>query len=226
MKRRNKLDTRAIVMMLFGLVAVVAIMVQMRNSLPQPPTEISQLGQKRIGIVDSTFINLPYRFMIKMPDVSWQLEMLSQDTLLVPFQTDSPVNGQIRWLVKSERFDDTTLLATACIGILTDSNMDVENLTITLLNELIEKFEKNGGRVRILQPASSPAHQTLKGYYFAIVCPDDAEVDMPVMVCALLLRGELVYVLQFFTTESTYPEIRQELEKFVQRFYPLPSTIK
>jgi hypothetical protein len=242
MKRRRKLDSRAIVMLMFGLIAVIAIMVQMRRSLPQPPAELAALDGKRIGIVDSVYINRPFQFMIKRPNEHWQFEMLSTDSICQPITIDRQIYDHILWLVRGVRQSSATkedsftvtsigtatsdTLVIAKIGILVDSTgMASKELAISLLAEMIARYEADGARVQILQQVTSPAHQLLKGDYFALVAPDNI-TDKPIIIYSILPRGDLFYVLSFQTNDTVYPEVRQELEEFVQRFHPLPSTIQ
>ncbi len=229
MKPGKKMDNRALVMLLFGLFAVFAIMLQMRNSLPKPPPEIARLNGARIGIVDSTYINLPFRFMIKKPNGLWQFEEMALDTTVSAFSDSEKIAEQILWcigLVRTEDSDGTPPLASARIGILPrNEKTDANSFAINLLAEMIKTFQVNGGRARILQQVTSPAHQVLKGDYFAVVAPAESNVDWPVIVCAVLPRGDFFYILYLQTTELSYPAVRHEFERIVQRFYPLPSTI-
>jgi len=238
---RKKFDSRAIIMSLFGLVAVILIMVQMQNLLPKPPAEMSQLGNERIGIVDSVYINLPFHFMVKMPNHFWRLQHISRDTILTPLGDNVDVLDQMKWLVRASRevafIRDTTLaalpqnfdgsIALVQYGVFSNSfSSTATDMALNLLAEIIAKDETGGGRVRILQPVTSPAHSVLKGAYFAVVVPENTLLSMPVQILAILPRGDQFYCIKISTTEIAYPQLREEFEELVQRFNPLPSAVR
>ncbi len=221
--KKRQIDTRAIVMLLFGLVAVILIMLQLRRSMPKPPPELARLAG-RIGIVDSTIVHRPLHFMLKMPSNVWHPTILSKDTSFVTFRAAQPVLDQIAWLANCQRAGEDT--ASARIGVLRVAEPpDSHELAITVLAELLDRYEINGRRVAILQPVTSPAHQVLKGDYFAVKLPAVNGQASQILVVALLPRGNTVFVIQSQTTEQAYPQIRDELQDLVRRFYPLPSTL-
>ena len=120
--RRKTIDIRAIIMMSFGLVAVVLIMVQMRLSAPKPPAEIKKLAERRIGIIDSTYIHLPFLFSIKMPSRKWIISSIPHDTTLVPLQRNKSFDDQITWLMSSHRIEKKDTLAVTHIGVFATTN--------------------------------------------------------------------------------------------------------
>ncbi|MBN1480923.1 hypothetical protein EH223_00450 [candidate division KSB1 bacterium] len=223
MKSHLKIDVRAILMLLFGLVAVLAIMLQVQRMTPKPPPELAKLGSERIGVVDSTYINHPLRFAIKMPNRFWLLSVLTQDTVLNRLDSNQMLHDQIVWLLSSKRVEANDTLALCKVGgILLDREKSSTELAINYLAEIISKHEQPGVRVHVVQHVTSPAHQVLKGAYFMVNVPDVLGVTMPVRVVALLPRGERLYIIESKTTDAFYPVIREELQEIVQRFFPLP----
>lgn len=223
--RRRKMDIRAIVMLLFGLVAVILIMLQLQQSTPKPPPELAKLEGQRIGIVDSVYINRPFQFLLRMPNAQWHPSILTFDTTAAWLSDELPLQSQILWLLSMTRQQHNKTVAVARLGIVrVDAEPVAKELAIDYLAEIIANFEQNNERVRIVQQVQTPAHVVLKGAYFIVVLPD-AAVDMPVQIVALLPRNEFIYVISSETTEAAYPDYKNEIEEIVQRFYALPSNI-
>ncbi|MBN1559232.1 hypothetical protein JW998_03235 [candidate division KSB1 bacterium] len=223
---RKNVDIRAIVMLSFCLVAVLLIMMQWRRSAPRPLAEIARLEGRRIGVIDSMYIHLPFRFMIKMPDQRWRLTSLVHDTTLTSLVPDRPMEEQILWLLLSHRIGNADTLAMARIGVIrSDSERNSNAVALDYLAELIAAHERPQERLRIIQQVKSPAHQLLKGAYFVIVMPADAGICMPVWIAAFLPRGDWLYVIRLETTEASYPRLKDELQEIVQRFFPLPTSV-
>ena len=219
---KRKMDLRAIVMSLFALAAIIVIMLQLQRLAPKAPEVLEKLSSRtRIGVVDSSYINLPYAFIWTMPSNLWRLEILSSDTVLSPLVSDQAIEPQIHWLAAAQRRPETEIVAQCRIGVLSDSaHMPALDLALNLLSEVLQSLEGNSERATILQPVTSPAHQTLKGAYFIVVAPG---VNSPVVVRALLPRRDIIYVVECKTLQDDYQDVREELQEIIQRFYPLPA---
>jgi hypothetical protein len=218
---KRNVDLRAIVMSLFGLVAIIAIMMQLQRSLPKPPDVLERLPQEeRIGIVDSTYINLPFSFIWTMPTSHWRLKTLSKDTLLLSLTSDREIISRITWLVSARRLQETDAIAACKIGAFSNpAQIPTQDVAINLLAEMLNVYERDGVRVSILQSVKSPAHQTLNGSYFVILRP---EKNASVHVVALLPRANDIYVILSETSEDAYLQLRDEIQLMVERFRPLP----
>ena len=223
--RSKKGDARAIVMLLFGLVAIILIWVQIRQAEPKPPPEISRLAGKRIAVFDSTYINLPFQFLIRMSNRLWHLSALTADTVLLPIQPDQSIESRILWLLSAKRVEKSDTLAKCRIGVWAQAEGTAKSSAVNYLAEQISEHERGKVRARILQPVSGPAHAVLKGAYFVMALPPSGGVLMPVQIVALLPRNDLFYIIKIETTEKDYADLRNELEGIVRRFYPLPALV-
>ncbi len=220
---KRKFDIRAIVMSLFALVAIVAIMLQLQRTLPKTPHVVDELPHgQRIGIVDSSYVNLPFRFIWRTPNSRWRLHMLSRDTVLTP---QPSTRTHISWLVDATRLRHSKMAAKTRVGVMLNRpGASAEDLVIDYLAGLLQEYER-GERATILQSPTTPAHAVLKGAWFAVILPKSADIAMPVWVVAFLPRGDKMFIIQSETTENDYPLLRKELEEIVQRFHPLPSAL-
>ncbi len=221
--RRETDKTRQIVFLLFGLVAVIMIFLHLQRSQPQPPPELANMppGQ-RIAIIDSTYINLPFLFSIRMPNSKWHLEKLSTDTLLSPFDSTQAIANQGIWVARALRLSNSDTAAITIFAVLDRPlNMDVRNMSINFLAEIIANYESEG-RTEVLQPVTEPAHAVLKGAYFAVELPESAS-NFPVHVFALMPRKNMLYVIKSQTTAAHYDELYKELEHMVRNLKPIPS---
>ncbi|MBN1465511.1 hypothetical protein JXA02_07105 [candidate division KSB1 bacterium] len=224
--RCKSVDIRAIVMLSFSLVAVVLLMMHWRRSAPKPFSELARLEGRRIGVIDSMYIHLPFRFMIKMPNQQWRLSAVAHDTTLNRFVEEQLLGEQIVWLLLSHRLGNDDTLATARIGVIcSDGAMNSSTAALDYLAELIATYERPPERLKIVQQVTGPAHQLLKGASFVTILPADAGIRMAVWIVAFLPRGDWLYVLRLETTEASYPLLRNELQEIVQRFFPLPTSV-
>lgn len=221
--KKRKVDVRAVIMLLFALIAVLLLMLQLQRMTPKPPEEFAKLANARFAVVDSTYINLPLQFSIKMPNRFWELSILTHDTLVPRFNTPRNMDAHILWLLSATRIAQEDTLAVCTIGVMRcETGLTAADLAINYLAEMISAYEQPGKRIHIVQPVSSPAHQLLKGAYFMINLSDFSGIKMPVWLVALLPRGERLYIIRSKTTEIFYPLVREELQEIVQRFHPLP----
>ncbi len=220
---KRSFDIRAIVMSLFALVAIAAIMFQLQRTLPKTPQVVDRMPQgRRIGIIDSSYVNLPFQFIWRMPNNHWRLRMLSQDTTASPVM--SPLPGKVLWLAAAQRLQHSEVVAETRVGVtLNPKGLSAKDAAIDYLAALLQEYEKKE-RALILQPTTTPAHAILKGAWFAVILPESAEIEMPVRVVAFLPRRDKMFVVQSETTGKDYPLLREELEEIVRRFHPLPST--
>ena len=184
--RSKKGDARAIVMLLFGLVAIILIWVQMRQAAPKLPAEVSRLDGKRMAIFDSTYVNLSFQFLIRMPNRYWQLSALTADTALISVGQDLSLENQILWLLSGKRAEKSDTSAMCRIGVLSQAERTAGSLAVNYLAEQISEYEQDNARVRILQPVTERAHAILKGVYYAVVLPSSSEIQMPVRIVAVL----------------------------------------
>lgn len=217
---KKGIDLRAIIMSLFVLAAIFLIMLQLQRIKPTGPEVIQRLPRgERIGIVDSSYINLPFSFLWTMPNNNWHISMLSQDTLAPSLLSVAPLLDQFDWIAAAIRSEGSETLATCRIGVAAvDSNETAHDLAVNILAELLAKLEAGNERATILQPATSPAHQILKGAYF-VAAPAGDKVHFVV----LLPRKNKMFILFCRVLEKEYDLLREELQEIVQRFHPLPS---
>ncbi len=215
--------TRQIIFLLFGLLAVVLIFLQLQRTKPQPPAELAKLPPgKRIAVVDSSYINLPFLFSIRMPNSKWQLKMLSSDTLLTPFDSTKNIAEQTLSVARAIRLANSDTAALTTFAVMSRPvDVDIRDLSIDYLASLLQRY-KSYGRSEILKPVSEPAHSVLKGAYFAVRLPDAAD-EYPVRVYALLPRKNMIYLIQSKTSDSYYDELYTELEYLVRNIKAIPS---
>ena len=222
MKRR--LDIRAIVMSLFALLAIVMIMLQLQKSMPKAPPVLEKMtAGQRIAVVDSSYINLPLKFIWTMPNAFWRLSIISSDTL-PPLLDDSALFSEILWLVQAERRQNGESLLRARIGVFAhETDKTASDIAVSLLAERLADLEKGGARATILQPVSAPAHPLLKGAWFVLQGPDDAVNTVQLVV--VLPRRENRFILSCDSNTNSYNHYRDEIEVLVQRFYPIPRKV-
>lgn len=215
MKRKTEFKT--IVMMLSGLVAIILIYYQFQQiQVATPPELKSRPPGLRVGVSDSVYYHMPFRFTQRLPSPKWEMRALATDSVLVLVQPEKPLFEQITWLVQLTRPAENDSVR-ARVGILQwRDSINARGVTIQLLDEWIKKHEQND-RVEILQPVESPAHHLLKGWYVVFTYRRSA------YILSVLPRYEFTYVLLIESSVSAYPKLRSELKKVVSRFRPLPS---
>ena len=221
--RRSTDKTRQLVFLLFGLAAVILIFLQLRRTQPQPPPELAKLPkEQRIAIVDSTYINLPFLFSIRMPNRQRQLSLVRTDTVLSPFVPSQPIGPQLLTVARATRLDGMDTVAVTTFSLLArPKDKEMRDLGIEYLAEHLETYD-TFARTEVMQQVSEPAHSVLKGSYFALLLPNAAN-RFRVRIVALLPRQGMIYVVQSKTTENAYSHLHQELEHMVRNFKPIPS---
>ncbi|MBN1542482.1 hypothetical protein JW992_10080 [candidate division KSB1 bacterium] len=214
--RKKGIEWLALFLGAFALVVVLVLLLEMKKMVPDLPDEYPILPENHtVGIVDSVYYHYPFHFACPLPGPNWRFVSVSYDTILTPYQPHEAIVPQVNWLADLARPD----LADARIGALQIGDVqEVKELAIGLLDEMIASAEKEGERVEILQPPTSPAHRILQGWYYALVLPQE---NSPVWVVSVLPRGDLVFLIWCRTTDGNYVHVRDECQALTSRFRPL-----
>ncbi len=222
-KKKNLLGTSTILMLAFVLVAITLLVFEMNRRIPKPDKDIKDIaGAERIGIADSVYFNRPYYFTLKRVVSDWDMHVLTKDSVFQYVETDRSLFGQINWLVEMDHVVNMDTLATSFTGILRwqDEQPDSKDLAISLLAEILEKYETNKERANILVPATLPAHHVLVGHYWAVVLPEK-RVDKNIWVLSVMPRRNVTYIVLNKTFESHYDEYKSVFQKINHGFRTL-----
>lgn len=219
---KRKIDTRALILTAFAVFVIIALYKQMGRLKPPVPAELEKLQGRRIAIIDSAYVNLPLRFICRMPSALWHMTLESTDTCAIEVDPNLSLFSQIRWLMSAERFRGPDRLAGCRVGILPRQDRHIMDIANSLMANL---FDRDGSEIRseIIQPVTAPAHPVLKGAYFLILLPESENQSFVRLVC-VLPRKPWIYIVECRTPEKHYPIVRDELEGIVRRFFPLPAT--
>jgi len=226
MKKRPEIIS--LLLLIFALSIIVVLLNEMRRNLPKTDQSVPTLpAGEKYGVVDTMYVDLAYYFSVPAPDSLWQISALSHDTSFQIMDTSKAILPQIPWAVRLTKMGESDTMAVLKIGAMKLlARIPDRELAITMLHELMLKYERNGRRIRIIRPVSQPAHHLLQGSYFVIVLPENARVSRPVFVVSVLPRGNLFYFIIATTSERDYPSVKDDLQKIVGSFRPLSFSIK
>ncbi len=222
-KKKFTFDTTSILFLLFALVAILVLMFEVNQYVPDQGMDLKKAsGGRSIGVMDSTYFNFPFYFSMHPPDSSWKIKILSQDTVIQYANYDLPLLPQVTWYVEMYRNINGAVPALVQTGILKwDHKVSSEDLAINFLSEILGMYETPGKNANILQRTITPAHHILQGAYWVTLLPESRENKLNLWVLCVLPRRNLTYILLCKTTEQDYPLFNKSFEKIVGHFEAL-----
>ncbi|MDZ7723957.1 MAG: hypothetical protein U5R06_14395 [candidate division KSB1 bacterium] len=210
---KAKLEIQSVIVLLFALVVILAVLFQMQRILPQPPGILKRLpAGRRIAVVDSAYVNLPFRFLVHAPRSDWQIIPVDHDTLLAQTRADSGLYDEITWVAEMHPDSKRDSLRTR-IGVIHVPEKPVLEYSITLLNDLLNRYE-TAQRARVLQRATPVSH-TLAGSYFAVQFPD---TEPAVWVVTCFQRSKSLYVVETRIADQAFASMRPLVVSLPKRF--------
>ena len=213
---KAKFEIQSVIVLLFALVVILAVLFQMQRILPQPPKILQHMPKdRRIAVVDSAYVHLPFRFLVHAPASDWMIEPIPHDTVLSIIQEQS-LYSQISWLVMMRPQSDNDSFRTR-IGVLRVGDYPVMEYAVELLDDLLKQYEKDR-RASVFQHVSPVSH-TLPGSYFAVKFPQSDDLKVWIITC--FKRGTLLYVIETRTTDRAYPNWRAVISSLPGRFVPI-----
>ncbi|MBN2411057.1 hypothetical protein JXQ31_05140 [candidate division KSB1 bacterium] len=222
-KKKFSFDTSSILFLAFALVAILVLMFEVNQYVPDQGVDLKKAaGGRTIGVMDSTYFNFPFYFSMYTPDSSWTLKLLSQDTVIQYANYDLPLLPQVTWYVEMVRNMNGDIAALSQTGILKwDRKVDPVDMAINFLSEILDMYETPGKSANILQRTITPAHHILQGAYWVALLPESRENKLNLWVLCVLPRRNLTYIVLSKTTEKDYPLYNKSFEKIVGRFEAL-----
>jgi len=212
-----------ILMLLIGLAAIFAIILQMQHSV-HPPRVIEKMSPgQRIAIIDSHYVNLPFNLTMRPPSPEWPMHIMSRDTVLNTITTDSSLFSQIHWMLEINVPPDSPKTVASRFGVLKAGNSEAQEIAIQLLANVLKRYEKEGERATIFKPVTTAVHPVLDGAYFGVVLPTSSLLR-PVWVLTVLKREPWMFVILSQTTAESYPKAREDMRLIVAQFRALPRT--
>ncbi len=215
-KHKRPTQSTAIILLLFAFAVVLGLMAVLRSSW----TVLDQLPQHRqTGVVDSVYVHQSSFLSLTAPN-GWFIRETG-DTVLAVTDTLEKLLPQITWLVDVVPPGRDVQAKTRVGALKWPETAPARKIGIQILVEMIELYEKDGQRIRIVTPITGPAHRILQGVYYVTVIPGDT-VKMPVRVLSVLPRQQFAYVIDSRCREADYAALKDELESIVKRVNPLP----
>ncbi|HPG40952.1 MAG TPA: hypothetical protein PLP19_17995 [bacterium] len=225
MKERKKrpFDKSSILFLVFALFAVLVLINEMNRNVPNPDGELKRLADgDRIGELDSLYFNFPYYFSVKRPDSSWLIQVLPGDTTLNYVDEAQPLLDQVTWFAQMTHSGEQAPNAVSQIGVLKwQDSVRAEDKAITMMAQILAKYETPRARASILQETTQPAHHALQGVWWAVVLPPSKENTLNVWILSVLPRRNLTYIILSQTSEPEYAALKPGLEKIVSGFKTL-----
>ena len=222
-KKKFTFDTSSILFLVFALVAVLVLMFEVNQYVPDQRMDLKKAaGGKSIGVLDSTYFNFPFYFSLRAPDSSWVIKPLSQDTVIQYANYELPLLPQVTWFVEMSQNIENEVRALSQTGILKwDKKVNPEDLAINFLSEILGMYETPSKRANIIQRTITPAHHILQGAYWAVLLPESPENRLNLWVLSVLPRRNLNFIVLSKTSEKEYPVFVKSFERIVSHFEAL-----